>query len=1380
MTYYPASNPNNIKVLNANTTGSGQIGTLDTTTLPNGSYWIHLEATNASGNLEYSLILVTVAGNYKPGRVTATVTDLVVPATGLAINIQRTYDSLNAGTSGDFGYGWSLGINVNLTVDPKGDVTFTLGGQRKTFYFTPQQEGFSPLMGYILPWYFPIYTPEPGLYGTLADSGSGCYPVLDLLTADGYCIGGGQYNPTTYIYTDPNGTSYTISAAGNLQSIQDRSGNGLTITANGITSTTGLSVPFVRDAQNRITQITDPQGHIYSYTYDTSGNLATVTYPATAQAVTCPGAPASNTSQYTYHTELAFPYNHYYESGTDGRCNPLPITAFYDSTTDGGNSALDGRLLSVTDAFSNTTSYSYILSTTSIINGASVLNTGVTTITYPADASGNVGTATMIYDSYGDLLSSTDPLNHTTTNVYDANHNLISTTDPLGHTTSATYDGSGNKTSSTYPATPTSNNTTSYTSYNQYSEPISTTDELGDVRTFNYDANYNPQSVTDSIGTLASFIFNSNQTLQAGAIGYDIGLNPAMASQFTYDASGNMASRTDALGRTTSYTYNSLGQKLSMTTPTPTTITGGPASTTNYTYDALGDLTQTAAPLSRTTSSTYDANSNKISDTDARGYTTSYVYDALNRLVETDYPDGSAKKRSFDFRNNVLTAADQAGNVTLNAYDLAGRLISVTRGYGSSTPSATTYAYDAASRKISETDALGHSTSFTYDAAGRLVALAGVKGNFAYAYDDAGDRISQTDGNSNTTQFAYDARKRLTKTINPDSTTIVNAYDGPGNLAQVTDQAGAAVQYTYDAANQLKTVVQLNHPDPSRNTNLYGYDPLGNLTGLTDANIHTTQNMFDVLNQLTQKTLRDQTLTETRTYDAAGNLQTLTHFNGVTTTYTYDAINQLVTRTTPGEPTVTYAYTPTGKRATMSDGSGNTTYSYDPLDRLTTKAAPAGVLSYSYDGASNLASISSNHVNGILVQFAYDELNRLTSVVDNRLQGNQTTTYTYDPASNVATVTAPNGLQTTLNYDSLNRITSLSTPISSYTYTLGATGNKIGAVEGNGRTLTWNYDGIYRLTNETITSDSSNNNGSAAYGLDPVGNRLSLNSSLPGINSGSFTFNPDDQISSETYDLDGDVLSTGGNTYTYDSQNHMTSANNGAVRMIYDGDGYRVAKIVNGVTTQYLVDDLNPTGLPQVVEEVVNGAVTRQYTYGLQRISESQILNSAWTTSFYGYDGAGSVRQLINSAGVVTDEYEYDAYGNSFTKSGTTPNNYLYRGEQYDSDLGLYYLRAIYYNPSTGRFLSRDPLDGNANDPATLHKYLYVGGDPVNWIDPSGRAELFETVLIEGGSKRGVEDVVLSTLGLVIRKCFLNIAVSIGTIVAYERHPDLLEGGLAY
>jgi RHS repeat-associated protein len=946
----------------------------------------------------------------------------------------------------------------------------------------------------------------------------------------------------------------------------------------------------------------------------------------------------------------------------------------------------------------------------------------------------------MVYDSYGMLLSSTDPLKHTTTNVYDSNHNLISVTvprdDSTAYTTTYTYDANGNKTSTTYPSTGAGHNTTSYTYYNQYSEPTSTIDELGNVRNFNYDANYNPQSVTDSIGTLASFIFNPNQTLAAGAIGYDITANPAMASQFTYDASGNMTSRTDALERTTSYTYNSLGQKLTMTTPTPASPTGGPASTTTYTYDALGNLTQTAAPLSRTTSSTYDANGNKTSDTDALGNVTSYQYDALNRLIETDYPSNATtpatkSTKTYDFRNNVIDEIDQAGNDTHHEYDLAGRQTKVTRGYGSSTPSATTYAYDDANRKISETDSLGHTTSYTYDADNRLVALSNAAGNTLYVYDDVGNQISITDPNGNTTQSQYDARKRRVKTIFADTTTITNVYDTVDNLISTTDQAGNIVQSNYDAANQLQSVVQVDSPNAPKNTNLYSYDPLGNMTGMTDERGDKTSNLFNVLSQLISTTLPDGSLIETRQYDAAGNLISLTHFNGKTTTYVYDALNRLLTQVTPGEPTISFTYTPTGKYLTSTAGDGTVNYAYDSLDRLITKVTPEGTLSYTYYPTGQVETIISFNANGISVLYTYDDLNRLSTTVDGRLAGNNTTSYTYDPASNVYTVaypTSPNGLTSTYTYDTLNRLTAMSTPVSSYSYQLGPTGNRLSATEGNGRDLTWNYDGIYRLTNETIFNDPSNNNGSAAYGLDPVGNRLSLISSLPGINSGNWSFNTDDEISSESYDANGNAISAGGYVMTYDAENHLLSktGNGTVVTMVYDAFGNRVSKTVNGVTTKYLVeDDVNPTGFPQVLEETINGVVQREYTYGSQRISESQMVNGAWTISFYVYDGGGSVRQLTNSNGVVTDEYEYDAYGNSFTKSGTTPNNYLYRGEQYDSDLGLYYLRARYYNASTGRFLSADPEAGEGQ-----RRYEYAAADPVNSIDPSGNEAMIEFLLI--------------------------------------------------
>ena len=294
----------------------------------------------------------------------------------------------------------------------------------------------------------------------------------------------------------------------------------------------------------------------------------------------------------------------------------------------------------------------------------------------------------------------------------------------------------------------------------------------------------------------------------------------------------------------------------------------------------------------------------------------------------------------------------------------------------------------------------------------------------------------------------------------------------------------------------------------------------------------------------------------------------------------------------------------------------------------------------------------------------------------------------------------------------------------SYSYTLSPTGNRTGAVESSGRTLSWTYDGIYRLTNEAISLDPHSVNGSVGYGLDPVGNRQSQTSTIPGIGTGSFTYDPDDRLNTETYDANGNTLVTGARTLTYDFENRLKTMtmSGSTVTIVDDADGNRVAKTANGVTTQYLVDELNPTGYAQVVEEVTAGAVTRQYTYGLQRISQNQQISSAWTPSFYGYDGFGSVRTLTDSTGTVTDTYDYDAWGNAVNTTGSTPNAYLYRGEQYDADLGLYYLRARFYNSVTGRFVSTDPERGAATDPSTLHRYLYASADPVNRIDATGRS----------------------------------------------------------
>src|SRR5262249_31413539 len=255
-------------------------------------------------------------------------------------------------------------------------------------FFSAQPSSF------LFPWLLiPKYVPQPGLHGTLISDGCG---ALIQVQGQQFCFPTGPYQPTTFVYTDPVGRVYTIAASGQIQSIKDNNGNLLTFGPNGITSSSGgVTVPFVRDNQGRITKITDLNGNDYTYSYDGSGNLSSVLLPGTTQAAV-----------YTYTPD------HLLTSETDPRGNATNTQYFPD-----------GRLKSITDAFNNTTQFSYNLT-----------NNTVTT-TFP-----DGGVEVRTNNAFGNPVSIKDPLNRITTVVYDSNQNVTSKTDPLGHITTYTYD----------------------------------------------------------------------------------------------------------------------------------------------------------------------------------------------------------------------------------------------------------------------------------------------------------------------------------------------------------------------------------------------------------------------------------------------------------------------------------------------------------------------------------------------------------------------------------------------------------------------------------------------------------------------------------------------------------------------------------------------------------------------------------------------------------------------------------------------------------------------------------------------------------------------------------------------------------------------------
>ena len=554
-----------------------------------------------------------------------------------------------------------------------------------------------------------------------------------------------------------------------------------------------------------------------------------------------------------------------------------------------------------------------------------------------------------------------------------------------------------------------------------------------------------------------------------------------------------------------------------------------------------------------------------------------------------------------------------------------------------------------------------------------------------------------------------------------------------------------------DQVGRLTSVTQTLNPGAANQQNLvtsYGYDEVGERISQTDANNHTTLFGYDQLGRRSSRTLPAGGTSEAYAYDAAGNLKSKTDFNGHTTTYAYDNMNRLQSKTADaffstgtcvggacGATSVSFTYTATGRRKSMTDATGTTTYTYDNRDRLQSKATPFGTVTYTYDAAGNDLTLGSSNAGGASMTYTYDALNRLASVTDPFGTGGalETTTYSYDAVGNLAGYAYPNGVSTGYSYDNLNRLTSMrnscgtaapgcgpaNTVISSYAYTLGPTGNRLSVAELSGRSVTYGYDDLYRLTSETVASDPKGNNGQVTYTLDNVGNRLQLNSTLAAIvPSGLLSYDANDRVSTDTFDANGNTTINSGQTNVYDFENHLVQR--GGVTVVYDGDGNRVKETVAGVTTSYLVADQNPTGYAQVLDELQNGAVSRTYSYGLSLISQKLIANGQGPF-FYGYDGHGSVRFLTDSTGAITDTYDYDAFGTLISSTGSTPNNYLFAGEQFDPALGIYYNRARYYDQRQGRFWTMDTYEGYDDEPVSLHKYLYVYNNPVDNIDRCGK-----------------------------------------------------------
>jgi RHS repeat-associated protein len=393
--------------------------------------------------------------------------------------------------------------------------------------------------------------------------------------------------------------------------------------------------------------------------------------------------------------------------------------------------------------------------------------------------------------------------------------------------------------------------------------------------------------------------------------------------------------------------------------------------------------------------------------------------------------------------------------------------------------------------------------------------------------------------------------------------------------------------------------------------------------------------------------------------------------------------------------------------------------SYDSLNRLTSETKTIDgidyTISYTYDEASNVTSIT--YPDGTVVTQTYDNLNRLQSV-DGFAQ------FTWNADSRIQEISYQNDVTTTYVYDLRGRPEEIrtskdGTDLMNLTYNYDAAGNILHMKNEDSSSTKeeWNYtyDPLDRLL--TAAGGPPGETYSLSYQYDSTGNRTQLNSTAYTYNEMNELLSLSDSGGSSvfTYDTYGNLVTEddGQNLweYSYDCEDRLLSVKkDGQVveENFYDGDGKRIKKTDADSERVYIYGGLN------VLFEVnTTTQMEAVYVYGPTGQLAKKVND---ITEYYHTDHLGSTRLVTSENGVTTEEITYKPFGEQLNE---TDERYTYNGKELD-ETGLYYYGARYYDPVIGRFTSRDPLTGKKESPQTLNRYAYCLNNPLKYTDPTG------------------------------------------------------------
>ena len=1271
----------------------GTIGRFDTTMLMNGMYEIRAVVTDLFGDRTLSLYnTVIVDGEMKVGQFTMSFEDMTLDLAGLPIKVMRTYDSRDK-RPGDFGVGWRLSLSdVRVrknTVIGEAWYQYRAGGFVPTFVLSSVRDRIvtitfsggpmfrfravanpSQNLGALVGQTRIGWEALPGTNGRLAAVGDNLVLVTAASGQTGNLLGLDDvqvYNPSRFELTTPDGATYVVDELAGLVAVRDPYGRTLRFSAQGISHSSGAGVTFDRDPIGRIVRVAQRDLGEVRYGYldaegRDSGDLMTFTNRVGA------------VTRFTYYDRPA----HHLKDVFD----PTGARAARNEYDD------QGRLVGQVDALGNRRAWENDLE-------------GHSQVT--VDRLGN--RTRREFDDSGNIIREVDPLGGVTTHEFDPRGDEIATTDPLGHVVRRTFDVLGNELTFTRP-----DGTRTERVYNDQLNPTRIVDERGRESRFDYREG-RLATLNDASGATLEFQYDDSgfATVQRAANG--------SRTELSRNERGHVLRRrlfaTDGqVVEDIRWTRDLMGNALSESV-TRTGPDGPEVLESLLTRDLLGNLVAAQYADGTEARWQYDAMGRRLIQSDRDGRTTRWAYDAVGNLIRVDGPGTSVQRFVYDAEGRMTESATDQG-ISRMDYDALGRQIRIERPDG-----------------VVE--------QRTYDAIGRPTAVATPGGTRRVTYDatcGCSRATEQEDETGRITQRRYDPQGRLTvaedgtgerDTLEYDSTGQAAALtrDGRrwvvernagGRMTAATDPAGNQWRYNYSGHERVTEVV-----DPIGGTTEYAWDEMQNMVAMTDALGRITHYEYDFANNLSARILPSGAREE---FSASSHRS----FAGMFTGVEVDEAGRVVRRVPDlrsVEPAVSFEYDASGRRTSMRDAHGLTRYEYDAGGRVIRISAPHGVLNYAYDGAGHLRRLWSDRADGVDTTYEYDGAGRLLQVEE---RGGLAASYAYDAAGHVAGSTLGNGVAWTHRPSADGTFGDVSVRdvggrvLLEEHYTLDPTGRTASVVSSEGGRVGYGFDGSGRLVNETREGPGLRT-GRIDYTLDPVGNRLGRRSSIAGVPSVDLRYNDDNQVLTHRYDAGGNTTSVEGRNYRYNTAGRLIAAD--AVEFLYDGDGRLIGRREGQTTTWYLLDDRNPTGFSQVVEErvEVGGVVrsTRRFTFGRQIVG---LGISDPGARFAVVDSLGSVRLLTDANGSVTDRYEYDAFGILLHSEGATVNPFLYRGERYEPAAGAYSLRSRFYRPELGRFLTPDEFMGDLQTPSSFHRYLYASADPISLMDPSGRMSL--------------------------------------------------------